>query len=127
MTTGNDLKSDVVGIDGIISIKASATGEYYFRKRTPETGAEVRCQWRLRAVRRDAEPVPTWEAAFRYGTRGQQIVGNDNIDEIRGGQHYYRRHTHRNSRADVGQLSTGSATAGTKRKDVEFACRRSSF
>ena len=40
-TTGVDLKSNVYGLDGIFKFKGfSATGEYYRRRRTPETGPE---------------------------------------------------------------------------------------
>ncbi len=44
-TTGNDLKSDAVGIDGVFKYKGIfATGEYFYRERTPETGGEVRLE-----------------------------------------------------------------------------------
>ena len=122
-TTGNDLKSDIVGIDGIYKYKGIfATGEYYFRKRTPETGAKFDANGGFVQFGVMLNQFRTWEAAFRYGTRDvNNNLGNDNIDEIRGGiSYYYRRHTLK-FQTDVGQVSTGlGATAGTKRKDVEL-------
>ena len=69
-TTGNDLKSDIVGIDGVYKYKGVfATGEYYLRRRTPETGAKFRADGGFAQLGRDAQQYRTWEAAFRYGSR----------------------------------------------------------
>jgi phosphate-selective porin OprO and OprP len=122
-TTGNDLKSDIFGIDGVYKYKGIfATGEYYFRQRTPETGDKFDANGGFLQFGVMLNQFRTWEAAFRYGTRDvNNILGNDNIDEIRGGiSYYYRRHTLK-FQTDVGQVSTGlGAAAGTKRKDIEL-------
>ena len=68
-TTGNDLKSKVHGIDGIYKYKGFfATGEGPLGGRAPRNGRRVRLQRRIHPVGHDAEPVPTWETAFRYGS-----------------------------------------------------------
>jgi hypothetical protein len=64
----------------------------------------------------------TWEAALRYGQREiSDLVGNDDIKEIRGGvNYYYRRHTLK-FQMDFGRVETGlGATNGNKRKDNEL-------
>lgn len=122
-TTGNDLKSDVFGIDGIYKYKGIfATGEYYYRKRTPETGNKFNADGGFIQFGVMLNQFRTWEASFRYGSRDvNSRLGNDTLDEIRGGiSYYYRRHTLK-LQADVGRLGTGlGATAGTRRKDIEF-------
>ena len=47
-TTGNDLKSNAVGIDGVYKFKGfSRPASTTTAQRTPETGGEVRLEWRL--------------------------------------------------------------------------------
>ena len=122
-TTGNDLKSEIVGFDGVYKYKGIfATGEYYIRQRTPETGAKFDANGGFFQFGVMLNQFRTWEAAFRYGSRDvNNTLGNDTIDEIRGGlSYYYRRHTLK-FQTDFGQVSTGlGATAGTKRKDYEL-------
>ena len=122
-TTGNDLKSEVVGIDGIYKYKGLfATGEYYYRQRTPETGDTFNADGGFVQVGMMLNRYRTWEAAFRFASRDvNNRLGNDDINEIRGGiSYYYRRHALK-FQADVGQLETGlGATAGGSRKLTEL-------
>ena len=113
------------GIDGVYKYKGlSATGEYYVRNRTPETGAKFDADGGFIQMGVMLNQYRTWEAAFRYGSRDvNSSLGNDTIDEIRGAiNYYYRRHTLK-FQTDFGQVSsdlgTTGATAGTKRKDFE--------
>ncbi len=121
-TTGNDLKSDIVGLDGIYKYKGVfATGEYYVRRRTPETGAKFQSNGGFVQLGVMLNKFRTWEAAFRYGTREvTDKVGNDDITEIRGGlNYYYRRHALK-FQIDGGQVKTGLGAAGGSRKDSEL-------
>ena len=123
-TTGDDLKSNVVGIDGVYKFKGfSTTGEYFYRKRTPETAREVRLERRLSSGRHDAQSVPhvgsrrsgTASASSRIAsttTRSRRSAAGIN--------YYYRRHTLK-FQMDFGRVETGlGATDGNKRKDYEL-------
>ena len=123
-TTGIDLKSTAVGIDGVYKFKGfSTTGEYFYRRRTPETGGEVRLEWRLSSGRHDAQSVP------HVGSRRSDTASvssrtsspTTTSTEIRGGiNYYYRRHTLK-FQMDFGRVETGlGATNGNKRKDNEL-------
>ena len=70
-TTGNDLKSNVVGFDGVFKFKGfSRPGEYFWRerdagdRRRSSTPTAYYMQAGMMLNRRR-----TWEAAFRYGDR----------------------------------------------------------
>jgi Phosphate-selective porin O and P len=120
-TTGNDLKADVVGIDGVYKFKGVfATAEYYLRRRTPETGGKFRADGGFGQVGVMLNSYRTWEAAFRYGSRdANEKIGNDTIKEYRAGlNYYYRRHSLK-FQIDGGLVETGLAAAGGKRKDAE--------
>jgi len=115
-TTGNDLKSNVYGIDGIFKFKGfSATGEYYWRSRTPETGAEFDANAGFIQAGMMLNQFRTWEVVFRYGERDaidQTTPANAAIDqkEIRGGfSYYYRRHNLKlqmdGGRVELGRLN----------------------
>jgi phosphate-selective porin OprO and OprP len=122
-TTGNDLKSDAVGIDGVFKYKGIfATGEYFWRERTPETGDSFNADGYYLQAGVMLNRLRTWEAAFRYGDREvSSLLGNDDITEVRGGiSYYYRRHTLK-FQLDFGRLQTGlGATTGGKRRDNEL-------
>lgn len=121
-TTGNDLKSDVVGIDGIYKYKGVfATGQFYARRRTPETGAKFRSDGGFVQLGVMLNRYRTWEAAFRYGSRDvNKTIGNDDIKEIRAGLNYYYRRHNLKFQIDGGQIQTGLAAAGGSRKDSEL-------
>jgi hypothetical protein len=121
-TAGNDLKSDVAGFDGIYKYKGVfATGEYYIRRRTPETGAKFRSDGGFLQFGVMLDRYRLWEAAFRYGTRDvNALIGNDDVTEIRAGlNYYYRRHSLK-FQIDGGTVKTGLAAAGGSRKDSEL-------
>jgi hypothetical protein len=122
-TTGDDLKSNAVGIDGVYKFKGfSTTGEYFYRKRTPETAPKFDSNGGYLQAGMMLNQFRTWEAAFRYGERElSDRIDNDKIKEIRGGiNYYYRRHTLK-FQMDFGQVETGlGATNSNKRKDYEL-------
>jgi phosphate-selective porin len=122
-TTGVDLKSNAFGIDGVYKFKGfSTTGEYFFRRRTPETAAKFDSNGGYLQAGMMLNRFRTWEAAVRYGQRElSDLVNNDDIAEIRGGlNYYYRRHTLK-FQMDFGQVKTGlGASNGNKRKDYEL-------
>jgi hypothetical protein len=122
-TTGNDLKSNIIGIDGVFKYKGFfATAEYYIRRRTPETGAKFDSNGGFVQVGMMLNRFRTWEAAFRYGSRDvTDRVADDDIKEIRGGiSYYYSRHTLK-FQADVGRVETGRpGNAAGARKDNEL-------
>jgi phosphate-selective porin OprO/OprP len=121
-TTGDDLKSNVVGIDGVYKFKGlSATGEYFLRKRTPETASKFDSNGGYLQVGKMLNQFRTWEAAVRYGQREvSDLVDNDDIKEIRVGvNYYYRRHSLK-FQTDVGQVETGRGATGGSRKDYEL-------
>jgi phosphate-selective porin OprO and OprP len=108
-TTGNDLKSNIVGLDGIFKFKGvCATGAYFWRERTPETGAKFNADGWYFQTGVMLNRRRTWEGAIRYGDREVNAnLANDDITELRGGiSYYYRRHTLK-FQLDVGQIETG--------------------
>jgi phosphate-selective porin OprO/OprP len=123
ITTGDDLKSTIIGIDGVYKFKGlSATGEYFFRRRTPETAAKFDSNGGYFQAGMMLNRFRTWEAVARYGERElSDLVANDVIKEIRGGiNYYYRRHSLK-CQLDFGRIQTGlGATTGNKRKDNEL-------
>ena len=122
-TTGNDLKSDIVSLDGIFKFKGiCATGAYFWRERDPETGDSFDSNAYYAQAGVMLNKRRTWEAALRYGNRevNSRIV-NDSISELRGAlSYYYRRHALK-FQMDFGQVQTGLASASSdKRKDNEL-------
>jgi phosphate-selective porin len=122
-TTGIDLKADVVGVDGIFKFKGFfATGEYFWRQRTPETGSKFNSDGYYLQAGMMLNRRRTWEGALRYGDREvSDIIANTDITELRGGiSYYYRRHALK-FQGDIGRLATGlGATNNDKRKDTEL-------
>jgi phosphate-selective porin OprO/OprP len=121
-TTGDDLKSTIVGVDGLYKFKGfSATGEYFLRTRRPETAAKFDSNGGYLQAGMMLNQFRTWEAVARYGERDvSDLVGNDEIKEVRGGiNYYYRRHSLK-FQTDVGLVETGRAAAGGSRKDYEL-------
>jgi phosphate-selective porin OprO/OprP len=122
-TTGNDLKSTIVGVDGVFKYKGFfGTGEYYWRERDPETGSSFNANgWFLQASQM-LNRRRTWEAGVRYASRDvNDTIANNDVSEIRGGvSYYYRRHTLK-FQADVGQVKAElGPTATRSRKDREL-------
>ena len=123
VTTGNDLKSDIVSLDGIFKFKGiCATGAYFWREREPETGSSFNSDGYYAQAGVMLNRRRTWEAAIRYGDREvSDLVANDNVEELRGAlSYYYRRHTLK-LQMDYGQVKTGlGATNPNQRKDNEL-------
>jgi hypothetical protein len=122
VTTGVDLKSNVYGIDGIFKFKGfSATGEYYWRERTPETGPEFDANAGFIQAGMMLNGPRTWEVAFRYGQRDPIASATDVADqkEIRGAlSYYYRRHALK-FQVDGGRAELGRPNVGP-RKDHDI-------
>jgi phosphate-selective porin len=121
-TTGVDLKSNVYGIDGIFKFKGfSATGEYYWRERTSETGPEFDSNAGFIQAGMMLNRLRTWEVAFRYGERDPIASATDlaNQKEIRGAlSYYYRRHALK-FQVDGGRVELGRPNVGP-RKDHDI-------
>ena len=122
-TTANDLKSEIVSLDGIFKFKGvCATGAYFWRERDPETGASFDSNGYYAQTGVMLNHRRTWEAVIRYGDREvNDRIANDNISELRGAlSYYYRRHLLK-FQMDFGQVKTGLASASAdKRKDNEL-------
>ena len=121
-TTNNDLKSEIVGLDGVFKYKGVfATGEYYVRRRTPETGSTFNADGGFAQVGVMLDQYRTWEAAVRYGQRdANDTIANDAIKEIRVGlNYYYRRHTLK-FQVDGGRVETQQGAAGGTRRQHEL-------
>jgi hypothetical protein len=122
-TTGNDLASDVVGVDGIFKFKGvCATGAFFWRERTPETGSTFGSNGYYVQTGVMLNRRRTWEGAIRYGDRdANDTVANLQISELRGAiSYYYRRHALK-FQMDVGQVETGlGASNPNTRKDNEL-------
>ena len=122
-TTGNDLESGIVSLDGIFKFKGvCATGAYFWREREPETGSAFNSDGYYAQAGVMLNKRRTWEAAIRYGDRDiSDLVTNDNISELRGAlSYYYRRHALK-FQVDFGQVKTGlGATNPNERKDNEL-------
>ncbi|HYN10974.1 MAG TPA: porin [Vicinamibacterales bacterium] len=120
-TTGNDTKSNVIGVDGIFKYKGfSATGEYFVRRRTPETGEKFDSNGGYVQVGQMLNQFRTWEAAFRYGQREvSDLVADDTHKEMRGAfSYYYRRHTLK-FQVDFGRVEIPRNPGQSARKDHE--------
>jgi phosphate-selective porin OprO and OprP len=121
-TTGEDLKSNAVGIDGIFKFRGFfATGEYYVRQRRPETLPKFDSNGGFAQVGMMLNKPRTWEAVFRYGQRDvSDLTPNNDVKEIRGGINYfYRRHTLK-LQLDFGRVENGLGADLGKRKDDEL-------
>jgi phosphate-selective porin len=121
-TTGNDFKSDAVGIDGIFKYKGvSATGEYFKRQREDETGGKFDADGYFIQGGVMLTQFRTWEAVIRYGWReiNNRIV-NDDITELRGGINYYYRRHNLKFQADFGRVEIGLGVNGNKTQNTEL-------
>ena len=130
-TTGNDLKSKVVGIDGVYKFKGClATGEYFFRQRNARDGRRSSTPTAaIVQARHDAQSVsgPGRRRSATASATSTARVDNDDITEIRGGlSYYYRRHALK-FQMDVGQVETGlGASTAARGRTTSSGCRRSS-
>jgi phosphate-selective porin OprO/OprP len=121
-TTSDDLKSTIVGVDGIYKFRGfSATGEYFVRQRRPEVAPKFDSNGGYLQAGMMLNQFRTWEAVARFGEREvSDLVANDDITEIRGGiNYYYRRHSLK-FQSDVGRVETGRGTTAGSRKDYEL-------
>lgn len=121
-TVENDLKSTVVGLDGVFKYRGFfGTGEVFWRSREPEEGASFDAPgWYVQAGQM-LNRRRTWEAAFRYGWRDvNDAIDNRDATEVRGGVSYYHRRHALKLQADAGRVGTQLGPDAGTRHDVEI-------
>lgn len=121
-TTGNDLKDTIFGFDAIFKYKRFyATGEYYVRERTPESGARFNSDGFFAQASYLLDKGKKWELAARIGQYDPTDVVDDNLrKEIRGAlSYYYAKHALK-LQADFGQLENQAANSGQGTKNKEL-------
>lgn len=121
-TTGVDLKDEVWGFDAIFKYKRFfATGEYYIRERTPETGASFNSDGFFGQASFLLNKKRTWEIAARIGQYDPTDAREDNLrKEMRGAiSYYYAKHALK-LQADYGQLEDEAANSGKGTKNKEL-------
>jgi hypothetical protein len=121
-TTAVDLKDDIYGFDAVFKYKRFfATGEYYIRERTPETGAKFNSDGWFGQATYLLNPKRTWEIAARVGQFDPSDLRDGNLrKEIRGGISYYHLRHSLKVQADFGQLEDEAANSGAGTKNKEF-------
>lgn len=123
-STGNDLKDTIYGFDAVLKFKRFfATGEYYIRERTPETGVKFNSDGWFGQATYLINPRRTWEVAFRMGQYDPTDLVDGNLrKEIRGGISYYHLRHSLKVQADYGQLEDEAANnrQGTKNKEFRL-------
>jgi phosphate-selective porin len=121
-TPADNLKSDVVGVDGIFKFKGfSTSGEYFFRQRTSEAGVEFDSNGGYLQGGMMLNQSRTWEVVLRYGKREvSDIAPNDDITELRTGLNYYYRRHNLKLQTDFGRIGTGLGATDGFRKDWEL-------
>jgi hypothetical protein len=121
-TSANDLKSDIVGVDGVFKFKGLfATAEFFKRRRTPEEGAAFDADGGYLQIGIMLNRRRTWEAGVRYGRRDPNATTpGDSITEARGGINYYHRRHSLKFQADFGQVTSGLGSTAASRKDREL-------
>ncbi|MCL4819825.1 MAG: hypothetical protein KJ067_11810 [Vicinamibacteria bacterium] len=121
-TTGNDLKDTIFGFDAIFKYKRFyATGEYYVRERTPESGAKFNSDGFFAQASYLLDKAKKWELAARIGQYDPTDAVDDNLrKEIRGAlSYYYAKHALK-LQADFGQLENEAANSGKGTKNKEL-------
>ncbi len=120
-TTGNDLKDTVYGFDVVYKYKrVFATGEYYIRERTPESGAKFNSDGFFAQASYLLTSRRQWELGLRYGQFDpSDLVPANKRTELRGALSYYYGRHNMKVQADFGQLKT-EATAGNSIRNKEF-------
>lgn len=121
-TTGNDLKDTVYGLDLIYKYKRFfATGEYYKRERTPETGAQFNSDGFFAQATYLLTSRRMWEVGMRYGQFDPTDRAAANVrKELRGVVSYYYGRHNMKVQADFGQLRDEAANSGKGTRNNEF-------
>ncbi|MEO5763351.1 MAG: hypothetical protein ABIR28_13685 [Vicinamibacteria bacterium] len=121
-TTGNDLRDTVYGLDFIYKYKRfCATGEYYFRERTPEIGSKFRSDGFFGQATYLVTSRKVWEVGLRYGQFDPTNRAGSNLrKEIRGALSYYYHHHTFKVQADLGRLIDQAGNSGIGTKNGEF-------
>jgi phosphate-selective porin OprO/OprP len=121
-TTGNDLKDTVYGLDLIYKYKRFfATGEYFKRERTPETGARFNSDGFFAQATYLLTSRRMWEVGMRYGQFDPTDRAAANVrKELRGVVSYYYGRHNMKVQADFGRLSDHAANGGKGTRNNEF-------
>ncbi|HQZ16018.1 MAG TPA: porin [Vicinamibacteria bacterium] len=119
-TTGNDLKDTIFGFDLVYKYKRFfATGEYYIRERTPETGAKFNSDGFFGQATYMLTSRRQWEIGARYGQYDpSDLLPLNKRTELRGALSYYYGRHNLKVQADFGQLKTEAAAGSIK--NMEF-------
>ena len=120
-TTGNDLKDTVYGFDLVYKYRrVFATGEYYIRERTPESGAKFNSNGFFGQASYLLTSRRQWELGVRYGQYDpSDLVPANKHTELRGALSYYYGRHNLKVQADFGELTTEVA-AGNSIRNKEF-------
>ena len=121
-TTGNDLKDTIFGFDLVYKYKRFfATGEYYIRERTPETGAKFNSDGFFGQATYMLTSRRMWEIGVRYGQFDpSDLVPVNKRTEVRGALSYYYGRHNLKVQADFGQLKTEAAAGAIKNKEFRL-------
>ena len=121
-TTGNDLRDTVYGFDFVYKYKrVFATGEYFVRERTPETGARFGSDGFYAQATYLLSSRRMWEAGLRYGQFDPTDKAGSNLRrELRGAVSYYYARHNMKVQADFGQLRDQAANGGKGSRNNEF-------
>ena len=121
-TTGNDLKDTIFGFDLIYKYKRFfATGEYYIRERTPETGAKFNSNGFFGQATYMLTSRRMWEIGARYGQFDpSDLLPLNKRTELRGALSYYYGRHNLKVQVDFGQLKTEAAAGAVKSKEFRL-------
>jgi phosphate-selective porin OprO and OprP len=120
-TTAVDLKDTIYGFDLVYKYKRFfATGEYYIRERTPETGAKFNSDGFFGQATYMLTSRRMWEIGARYGQYDpSDLLPLNKRTELRGALSYYYGRHNLKVQADFGQLKTEAVNAKSI-KNMEF-------
>jgi phosphate-selective porin OprO/OprP len=121
-TTSNDLKDTIYGFDGTFKYKGVfATGEYYIRERTPETGSKFNSDGWFAQLGYNLRTKRDWAIAGRYGSFDPTdlVSGNDRKEWRVGLSYFYSRHSLK-VQADFGELKTEAAAGDIKNQEFRL-------
>jgi phosphate-selective porin OprO/OprP len=121
-TAANDLKDTVYGFDLIYKYRRLfATGEYYIRERTPETGTKFRSDGFFGQATYLMTSRRMWEVGLRYGQFDPTNKAGGNLrKELRGMVSYYYGRHNMKVQADYGGLRDQAGNSGRGVTNKEF-------
>ena len=98
-----------------------ATGEYYWRERTPETGSTFKSNGFFAQATYLVNKAKTWEIGARYGQFDPTDQLSSNLrKELRAVLSYYYAEHRAKLQVDIGQLEDQAANGGSGSKNTEL-------